>query len=51
MELELNKSEIEAALLEYAESKFPGLFNYVRVETYRATFSKVEPEAEPTKVL
>lgn len=51
MKLEIDREETEAALLEWAERRWPGCFNKVEVHSYRgAEFSKEaarDPETEP----
>ena len=58
MQLEINKEEIFAVLLEWAEKQWPGCFNTVEIESSYstidssdstingATFSKEEPTAD-----
>lgn len=50
MQLELNKDELKAVLLEWAEKHWPGQFNAVdissRYSSDGATFSKETPEPE-----
>ena len=49
MELELKKDEVKAVMLEWAQQKFPGMFNTVELDGYRGDycrFSKSEPEKE-----
>ncbi|MCR4297536.1 MAG: hypothetical protein NUV75_02100 [Gallionella sp.] len=52
MELELSKKEIEAALLEWVEKQFPGMFNEVHIRAQygsldNAVFSKKSEAPDP----
>ena len=49
MELEINREEISKVLLEWADAKFPGLFNDVHIKAAYGTlecaqFRFVQPE-------
>ena len=53
MKLELDGKEVQAVLLEYAQAKFPGMFNTVEGARYETipgvVFSFEEKQPEPEK--
>lgn len=52
MELKLNETEIKAALLEYAQREFPGVFSSVEIVTNYGSTAEyaIFTEREPTKL-
>ena len=47
MELKITLPEAERLLLEWAQAKFPDMFNQVRMDYRTVTFTKEEPKDEP----